>query len=359
MNIIICINQLSKGGAERVVANLSNYLCNNNEVTIISLDKKDIGYDINDKVDIKFIDNGKDNKLLKNVKRIIKLKKIYKKEKADVILTFLPESSFFTLMLKSSIKSKVIVSVRNDPKIEYKSIIYKILMKILYPRADGYVFQTEDAKNYFNKKIKSKSKVIFNSLNPEFIVEPYMGEREKTIVSVGRLSEQKNHELLIYAFNKIHKEYPEYKLIIYGEGHLRSKYEQLIKKLNLEKYITLPGVIEDIKSKIYKSGIFVLSSNYEGMPNVLMEALSMGIPCISTDCPCGGPKSLINDGENGILVEVQNENMLADKIKTIINDSTFAKKISLNNIEMRKKFNPKIINKEWEKYILNVIRGER
>lgn len=355
MKIIICINQLSKGGAERVVANLSNYLCKSNEVTIVSLDKKDIGYDIDNKVNIKFIDNGKDNKLLKNIKRIISLKKIYRKEEADIILTFLPESSFLTLMLKSGIKSKVIVSVRNDPKIEYKRIIYKMLMKMLYPKADGYVFQTEEAKKYFNKKIRSKSKVILNSLNPEFIVEPYMGEREKTIVSVGRLSEQKNHELLIYAFNKIHKEYPEYKLIIYGEGNLRSKYEQLIKELDLERYITLPGVIEDIKSKIYKSGMFVLSSNYEGMPNVLMEALAMGIPCISTDCPCGGPESLIEDGKNGVLVEVKNEDMLADKIKTIINDLEFVKKISLNNIEMRKKFDPKIINKEWEKYILNVI----
>ena len=127
------------------------------------------------------------------------------------------------MSLKEKRKIKVIVSVRNDPKIEYKSKLYNLLMRKLYPKADGFVFQTRDAKEFFSSEIQEKSTIILNSLNPNFIVdEPYLGEREKNIVSVGRLADQKNHKLLIRAFKNVSEKFPEYKLVIYGEGTLKN-----------------------------------------------------------------------------------------------------------------------------------------
>lgn len=352
MKIIITISQLARGGAERVVCNLANYLSNNNDVTILSIKNIKPEYEIDKKVEIVNVDS-KDNKgkISKILFRLYNLNKILKVNKPDIVLSFLPEPSFLVLFLKKIRKTKVIVSVRNDPKVEYKNKLYNMAMKILYPRADGFVFQTEEAQNYFIESIQKKSTIILNSLNPDFIEEPYTGKREYKIVSVGRFFEQKNHEMLIKSFSKIHKLFPEYKLVIYGDGPLRERLEKLINDLNLEKYVELPGIENNIKDKIYKAKVFVLSSNYEGMPNSLMEALSLGVPCISTDCPCGGPRTLIKDGENGILTDVGNIEMLTEKLTKLLSNEETLNRISLNASKIKEKLDPDTVNKQWEDYI--------
>lgn len=352
MKIMICISQLKKGGAERVVTNLANYFIEKHDVTIVSLKHYEPEYQLESKIKVINLDkNNRQNKFIKIFKRVFTLNNNIKIEKPDIILSFLPEPSFLVLLLKKFRKNKVIVSVRNDPKIEYKSKIYKLAMKLLYPLADGFVFQTKEAQSYFSEKIQKKSTIILNSLNPDFLIERFKGERNKQIVSVGRLFEQKNHELLIKAFDKVHQMHPEYELVIYGEGPLRQKLEELIKSLKLEDSIKLPGVESEIKEKIYKSSIFVLSSNYEGMPNSLMEALTLGLPCVATNCPCGGPNALINDGVDGILTEVGNVDMLANKINMLIENKELCDSISNKASENIKKLDPKIINREWEEYL--------
>ena len=227
-------------------------------------------------------------------------------------------------------------------------------MKILYPKANGFIFQTKEAQEYFPKKIQNKSTIIFNSLNPDFLIDRFKGVRDKEIVSVGRLAEQKNQELLIKAFAKFHQIHPEYELTIYGEGPLKEKLQNLVKDLNMEEFIKLPGIENDIKTKIYKASFFVLSSDYEGMPNSLMEALTLGLPCISTDCPCGGPKTLIEDGINGILTEVGNIDMLTEKMNMIIEHPELKDTLSKNAQKNIEKMHPEKINKQWEEYLESI-----
>lgn len=359
MKLAFCISQLTKGGAERVVTNLANYLSSKHDVTIISLRNESPAYKISDKVKVIFLDDIKKNKISKNIYRFKKLKNIYLKNNYDIILSFLPEPCFFTIGVKKfsltkRISSKIIVSVRNDPKIEYRSILYKFFMKLLYKRANGFVFQTEDARNYFSKSIQKKSTIILNSLNPDFITEPFRGKRDDKVVSVGRLDKQKNQKMLIQAFYCIHKKYPNYKLYIFGEGPLREELSQLICKLKLDKCVFLPGVSDNIKEEIYNAKLFVLSSNYEGLPNSLMEAMTLGLPCISTDCPCGGPKSLIDDGQNGILTEVNNIEMLEEKMDYLLKNDDYLKKIGNEARKIIHKIDPKIINSKWEEYIKKI-----
>lgn len=360
MKLMFCIGEMKKGGAERVVANLSNYLIKHNEeVNIITTIKGKSFYELDKKINLDGLDDDKLHKnfIIKNKKRLKKLKAILKNKKPDIIVSFLPEPSYRILFLKIfNRKLRVIVSVRNDPKVEYKSKINRLVMKMLYPLADGFVFQTQEAKEYFSKRIQRKSVIIPNPINEEFICEPYTGEREKTIVTVGRLEEQKNHKILIDAFSKLPKEFNEYKLIIYGEGSLRHKLEQQINNLGLENRVILAGQVDDIKKEIYKAGVFVLSSNYEGMPNSLMEAMALGIPCISTDCPCGGPRFLIKDGYNGYLVPTNDTYSLYKTMQNVLDKeqteiSKRANKIIVN-------LNPNKINKDWHEYINKIIKGE-
>ena len=357
MKLMFCIGEMKKGGAERVVANLSNYLIKHNEeVNIITTIKGKSFYELDKKINLDGLDDDKLHKnfIIKNKKRLKKLKAILKNKKPDIIVSFLPEPSYRVLFLKIFNRQlKVIVSVRNDPKVEYKSRINRLIMKLLYPLADGFVFQTKEAQEYFSKQIQNKSVIIPNPINEDFICEPYNGEREKIIVTVGRLEEQKNHKMLIEAFSKLPEEFKEYKLIIYGEGSLRNKLEEQINELKLKDRVLLPGQVDNVKEKIYKASLFVLSSKYEGMPNALMEAMALGIPCISTDCPCGGPRFLIKNGYNGYLVPVNDTCSLRKTMQNVLNKNQTEARQKVHKIAVD--LHPNKINKEWEKYIVKII----
>ena len=188
MKIFICESHFTAGGAERVVSNLANYLVNRHTVKVVSLTKSEMAYKMNKDVLVDCIDKKEYiknkytikniiDKIYKNLYRIYKLKKEIKEFQPDIILSFLPEPSFLTLFLKKKIP--VIISVRNDPKVEYKKKSYYIIMKLLYPKANGIVFQTKEAKAYFDGLIKCPSKIIPNPINPEFIKKPFNGKRSK------------------------------------------------------------------------------------------------------------------------------------------------------------------------------------
>ena len=363
MKILFNLGTLRKGGAERVVANLSNYLAeNNNDVSIVISVEKQSYYKLNNNVKLYGLDRKKasNNFLIKNISRLKRLNHIVRTIKPDIIISFLPEPSYRVLALKLfNKKLKVIVSVRNDPKIEYKTKINRIVMKILYPLADGFVFQTKEAKEYFSKKIQQKSVIIPNPIDKKIIQRKvYTGKKEKKIVAVGRLVEQKNHELLINAFNLVKDQIPEYNLIIYGEGSLREKLQEQIERLNLKERVFLPGNVDNIADKIENASLFVLSSNYEGMPNALMEAMALGLICISTDCPCGGPRFLIENNVNGYLINVGKEKELANKIKEIIVDKKQEELEEVSNNARKKmlQMSEEKIGEIWFKYICSVTK---
>ncbi len=362
MRILFCIGSMNKGGAERVMTNLANFLVTDNEIGIVITINDTPKYELNKNIKFYTLDksacNGySDNAILRNIKRMKALKNTIENFKPDLIISFLPEPSYRVLMLRKFNRIPIIVSVRNDPKIEYKSKLNKILMNILYPFADGFVFQTQEAKEYFNKKIQQKSVIIPNPLKEEFVKRPlYSGKKEKNIVAVGRLEKQKNHKLLIDAYKNIENKIGDYKLIIYGEGSLRENLKKQIKDLNLNEKVILAGEVSDIPAKIEKSSLFVLTSDFEGMPNALMEAMAMGLPCIATDCPCGGPKYLIKNNENGILFKTNNKVELEEKILKVLFDTELSDKIGSNAKNIRKVLDPKIINERWYQYIRKIAR---
>lgn len=369
--IVFCIDSLEKGGAERVVSVLANSFIENNEVYIVTIVNEKIQYELNSKVEL--IELGKEgkkhtNKILKKIlfipnfiHRLRKMKKSFKNIEPDIIISFLPEACFFSIMANKR-KYKIIVSDRNDPNQEYKTFLYKFLMKKLYPKADGYVFQTINAKEYFDNIINFKQKkydIIVNPVNPDFKKCPLISVRKKNIVSVGRLTEQKNMELLIDSFYDICNKFPEYTLTIYGEGNKRDELEEKIKKLKLENRVFLPGVVNNLKDAIYDSTIFVMSSNYEGIPNALIEAMTLGLPVISTDCPCGGPRMFIKNGENGFLVEVNNRKKLAETMELLLENDDLREKIKKNATDIIKEVDINIINKKWDNFIKLVIGDEK
>lgn len=363
MKILFCIDSMTSGGAERVIANLANYLVKDkNDITILTLLQRESSYELDSRVKYHSlkIREGK-KKTFDKIKSIFENRKKYfeylKDNPQDIVIAFLPRACYYSAMVCKSMNIKLIISERNDPKSVYNNLLKKIITKYLYAKADGFVFQTKMASRYFSKKIRKRSVIISNPVNDKFLIEPYSGKRKKNIVSVGRLTEQKNQILLIEAFNKIHKKYNDYRLIIYGDGPLRFELERKINEYNLSDKVFLPGISKNILKDIYEASIFVLSSDYEGMPNALMEALALGIPSVSTDCPCGGPQELINNNEDGLLVTPGNCKELTEALELLINDKEKCNEFSKKSNAKMKKYNVKLINKKWISIINDVVKG--
>ena len=366
MKILFNCLSMEKGGAERVISVLANNFIETNEVTIVTLMKGKAKYELNNKIKLIQIDKKEYSKLNRIKKFFIKLSPrrltdlltTIIQEKPDIIISFLPEPSMRIMFLKK-INRKIrniptIISIRNDPTVEYKNKFIYLVMKYLYRNVNGMVLQTEDAKKYFSNIIKQEERltVIPNPINEKFLVDnPYEGEREKTIVTVGRLEKQKNQRILIDAFKNVEKKHKDYSLLIYGEGKLHQELQNYAKELGLNSKVIFKGKRDNIEKEIYKAGIFVLSSDYEGMPNALMEAMSLGLPCISTACPCGGPKMLIENSKNGLLVQINNSQKMEEAINFLIENKNIAQQMGKNANNVNKKYSPDKICKEWIKFI--------
>lgn len=361
MKILFYIGNLRKGGAERVVATLSNKLVEKNEVIIITTTDEKIEYSLNKSIKLFNLKNfdGNKNPLVKNIIYLKRLKDYIKEIDPDIILGFLPEPSYRLLILKPFIKSPVIISDRNDPKIEYASLKSRTIMKFLYKRADGFVFQTDEARDYFCKKIQDKSIVIANPVDDRFLKTKYVGYKSTEFINVGRLNEQKNQILLIESFKDVIKKYPNYKLLIYGEGSLKNELSMYIKDNKLNNNVKLCGNVDDIENILKDKKGFILSSKYEGMPNALMEAMAVGVPCISTDCPCGGPRELIKNNINGLLVKSNDKNELVSAMYKIIENDKMCKKIAMSAKKNMNNYScDKIVNK-WFEFMKEVYKNEK
>ena len=356
---MFCLGSMTKGGAERVIANLSNELIKKYNISIVVTPPDKPMYELDDSINYYTLDktNKKSNFLVRTYKRIKRLRKIIINTNPDIIVSLLPEPTFRLMIAKIGLHKKTIISVRNDPNVEYNNILKRILVKLLQTRADGFIFQTPDAQKWFSKKIQKKSIVIPNPISEDFICKTYDGVRDKTIVNVGRLTSQKNQKLLIDAFYEVNKKHKDYKLKIYGSGELKDELQDQINSLELKNSVFLMGDVDNIKDEIYKASMFVLSSNYEGMPNALMEAMALGLPCISTDCPIGGPKYLINNNKNGILIEVNNKKELINSINYYIDNMDKSNILGIEASKIANKMNPIAIYNEWEEYI-NIVKGE-
>lgn len=286
--------------------------------------------------------------------RIGELKRICRTEKPDLIISFLIVTNIIALTVGKLVRIPVLISVRNDPTHDHSKFLH-FLMKLTYPMAGGWVFQTEDAKRYFEKWIKGKAEIIINPISFNVLEEiqngKVTGENAGNIVAVGRLDRQKRHDMLIRAYASVSDRVNGGKLIIYGEGPERESLQREIDDLGLNGKVILAGITENVVEKIRSSRLFVLASDYEGMPNALLEAMAVGLPVISTDCPCGGPAMVVEDGVNGLLVEVGNEKMLSESIVKLMQDDDLSHRLGKSAEAIRQKCSLDNVAMMWKKMI--------
>ena len=280
-----------------------------------------------------------------------KLRKVLLSIKPDLVVSFSYQEVLLIKVAYILKKTKVVGSERYNPYGLTK--MSKFMNKTIFGLVNHMVVQVPDLKLFYA-----------NVRNLTVIPNPYFSNnedspckivREKTIVTASaRFEHRKGIDILLKAFNIIQKEYPDYQLKIYGSGQLETEYKRIITELDIKNVYILPpskNIIQLVKC----CEIFVLPSREEGMPNVLIEAMSIGIPCISTNCPPGGPKYLSNNQTRVLLYEVENYQELAMKIKLIINNKELSNSLSENGTELKRILNPTIIFEQWLRVFFTVL----
>lgn len=357
--IMFYINAIHDGGAERVMVNLAKYFSENGyDTTLVTSFRDTWEYPLTSTVRRLTLEETeiKQSRIKRNISRIKKLRDLCKSEKPDILVSFMEEPNFRAILATRGLPVKTLVLVRNDPIKEYAGKLGWFVGKVLLPMADGCVFQTRDAQKWFPKRLQKKSKIIYNAVKEDFYNvnrTPVRGE----IVTCGRLTEQKNHAMLINAFAEVQKKYPFVTLKIYGDGTLKDKLQKQIDDLGLSSTAHLMGATSDVTRALQTADLFVLSSDYEGMPNALMEAMAAGVPCISTDCPCGGPRELLSNNESWLSNIGDEEKLVAHITELFVNHLNKEN----NSCSMRKlaeKFAPEKIMDEWRCYLDSLVENK-
>lgn len=345
--IILVTAGMSGGGTERVIAVLAEYLRQKDwNVTILMTAGEEVAYPLHEQIRTVGLGKSTGGSLLKRLKRVCDLRKCFRQDKKQVVLSFGTETNLFTLLAGVGLKNKIMVSERNDPN----QCGYALLRNLLYRLADKLVFQTEDARLCFPKKIANKGIVISNPL-ADGMERTTARERSHDIVAVGRLEPQKNHKLLLQAYAQFMQNYPDYRLVLYGKGYLEQELKALAKELQISDKVTFAGFASDIKEKIRNAAMYVLSSDYEGISNSLMEAMALGLPVISTDCPIGGSKMLIRDKENGLLSPVGDIEAFAGAMCYMAEDETRAEAMGRRAEAVKQEYAAEAICEKWMKEI--------
>ena len=224
--------------------------------------------------------------------------------------------------------------------------MWDILRRYAYGKCNCVVFQTQDAKAYFPAKIQKHSAVILNPVSGQ-VPQWRIGKSESSVIAFCRLERQKIIPLLLDAFQQVLKDFPQYRLHIYGNGSMEEDIRRDIAKRGMQQSVDLLPFDKDIHNIAVRSRLYVSSSDYEGMSNSMLEAMAMGMPVVCTDCPIGGARMVIEDHENGILVPVKNSGCLAQAMREIISDDVLAVKLGKNAGKIRQDLSLEIILQKW------------
>ena len=371
-SIAFYIGGLCIGGAERVICNLAEYFYSEGyRVTMVTKVRDEKEYELNPEIRRIIADITPEEETGSRIHnlfaRINKLRRIWKEVYPDVIVSFIRKNNLMAIASAVPLGIPVVVSIRSAPERELKGFGFKTISFLLFRKAAGVILQTREAYDFFPGYIRAKAVVLPNSINPEFLKASEELEtqgdgsstnsaREKKIIAVGRIDDNKNQRLLVDAYARIAMQYPDWSLELVGDGSCKKSLEEYVRALPCKDRINFTGAVDDVAKRMSEASIFVLPSKIEGMPNALIEAMVMGMACISTDCPCGGPRDLIAaDESNGVLVPVDNVDAMAMALKRLITNGILRDSMGTNARKIGSSLNPDAVNKQWKMYIDNVV----
>lgn len=347
--ILIINNGLASGGIERASNSFANYIAElDYKVVVLSLYKSPHFFNLDNRivhVEPAFSRTTL-NKYFYLIKMMLFVRSNIKKVKPDVILAYGEWTNAFVVLANYGLKTPIYLSDRMSPTLNLTRL-HRFMKGFFYKRATGVIAQTSFAKEQINIRTGATNiKVIGNPVN---CIEKVTCKINTTIVTVGRLSKEKGHEILIKAFSRIQN--CKWKLSIVGDGPERGDLEKLVEALKISDRVIFHGFQKDFAKHLSESQIFVLPSLSEGFPNALIEAMSLPLACISSNC-VAGPSDILENNVNGILVEPGNVDELANAIDRLIDDEALRISLAKEAYKIRKKLSFDKIAAEYLNFIL-------
>ena len=350
--IAFYIGSLARGGAEHVMVNLATYFKSQGyKVYLVTKLIDEPEYEVPQGVIRIIADITKEEETdsrISNLKnRIKKLKNIWKEIKPDIIVSFIRKNNLMAIASARGLNIPVVVGIRSNPARELKGRFFKTLSFFMFRFSSGIIMQTTAGVEFLPGYLKKKAVVMPNSIDGSFIDDVCEKERKPEIVVVGRIDNNKNQKMVLKVFDEIKDKYLDWSLHLYGDGESKEEFENKYR----DERIVFHGQVSGVKDYIKDASVFVLPSKQEGMPNALIEAMALGLACISTDCPCGGPADLIRQDENGILIPVDDEKKLKDQLERLMSDADLRDRLGKEATKISKILSPDIVNAKWKEYI--------
>lgn len=336
-----------------MIVKLADALAQNDQYEVIMYVQEDPGqhYPMSDKVKVFQETKFFNNYYTRHFKQMIQLRKRVKEIAPDLIVSFQTNQNLFAVFATRGRNIPVIVSERGDPYV-YTDIIAK-LKTWMINKAEGGVFQTHRAMEYYGKGLQNRSRVIYNPCPVDVIERPKWEERKNEIAYAARFDiQQKRQDVMVKAFARVVNKHPEMQLVFYGKGEPdMTTIKNMVNELGIEKNVRFEGLVTDILNRIKDAKMFVLSSDYEGLPNSLIEAMITGLPCVSTDCSPGGARELIQDGVNGLIVSAGDDEKLAEAMIYMLDNPEKADKMGEKAQMLRERLAPEKVFGQWKEYI--------
>lgn len=369
MRLTLVIPSLYSGGAERVLSIMANYWATKGwKITLLTFfGNQPPFYHLDSRINYIPLHIARDSSNLiaavkNNLYRIYKLRLAITASNPDIVISFMSEANVTTLLATRGLNVSVLVSERNNPEIRLsKSSIWLKLRQMTYPFAERVIVQTQRALNYFASNLQPSICVIPNpvllptnkSSKPQELFNKLPGQ--KLLITVGRLESQKGFDLLLQAFANLKDYFPEWQLIILGEGILHLYLKDLCHQLQLNSRVYFLGRVKNIYEFLQEADIYVMSSRFEGFPNALCEAMASGLPVISTDCP-NGPREIIRDGIDGLLVPNEDVLALTAAMKLLMSDEEKRKRLAINALDITERFSIDKIMEMWEVIVIDIVK---
>jgi glycosyltransferase involved in cell wall biosynthesis len=365
MRITLIIHDISSaGGAERVLTSMANSWAERGwPVTILTLDRGESppfyalarGV-VHRPLGLAGDSPGPMQAVVANLRRVRRLREAIRAGAPDVVISFMDKTNVLTLLATAGASTPIIVSERNCPIMHRVGRAWTTLRRWLYPRADCVVVQSRDSLGYFSPEVRGRARVIPNPIflparGAGAVAGPSGGRK---LIAMGRLDDQKGFDLLIRAFARVTGAHPDWSLEIWGEGKKRPDLERLVVELGVSGRVRLPGITREPGTRMGEADLFVLSSRYEGFPNVLCEAMAVGLPPIAFDCPTG-PRDIIRDGVDGVLIPPGDVEALASAMGRLMGDEAGRQRLAARAPEVAERFGIGRIMGLWDEAIGAVV----
>jgi glycosyltransferase involved in cell wall biosynthesis len=364
MRIAIVISSLGAGGAQRVVVDLAAALvARGHEVSLITYSGVDSDHFRpppgvpRSELNLLWPSRSLWHSFTSSLQRLRRMRSAIRGEQADVVVSFIDMSNILVLAASVGLPAKRVISERIDPRLHVLPLHWRIARRLVYPLADALVIQTEALRAWGKWVVPAwKLRVIPNAARP-IEVRPLATEtRERSILAVGRLHTQKGFDLLLRAFAASGLAARGWNLVIAGEGPERARLEALVAELALRPHVEMPGVLDHPEQLMARCGMFVLSSRFEGFPNVLIEAMACGAPAIAFDCPCG-PDEIVEPGSNGLLVPTGDVPALARAMTALAGDAALRARLGDAGRQVTQRFSRQRVTDQWETLLAGLAGG--